>query len=188
VSIPQWQPAAGASTAARQRWQREMREWIGQVLDWRTETKIESANEYWGRQGSKKHFERSAIEDARQGNVEPLRKIYPHIAEFIHSPREGRRGKYSRWRGVTAIDAAVEAAAFVRLFWREVYGRKNRGRDDLSADSIVADYYKSMGHAEVTEDAIMTRAKTYRMPLMVAKQDAELAHAFAEKAMRCTGQ
>jgi hypothetical protein len=188
VSIPQWQPPPGASPRQLRQWRKEMREWIGCVLDWRTETKIESANEYWRRQGSKKYFERSAIEDARQGNVEMLRKLYPHIAEFIHSPREGRRGKYSRWRGVTAIDAAVEDAAFVRLFWREVYSRKNRGRDDLSADSVVADYYKSMGRAEVTEDAIRMRAKTYRVPLKVAKQDAELAHAFAEKAMRGTGQ
>jgi hypothetical protein len=181
VSIPQWQPAAGASSAARQRWQQEMQEWIGHVLDWRTETKIKSANEYWGRQGSKKYFEQSAIAAAHYGDIEPLRRRHPSIAQFIHLPREKQRGKYPRRSSgtITSIEGAVEAAAFVRLFWREVYGRKNRRRDDLSADGIVADYYKSMGRAEVTEDAIKQRARKYRIPPLVAAQDAKLARSLA---------
>jgi hypothetical protein len=159
-----------------------MREWIWRVLDQRTEAHMESANAYWSDRSAEDYFERSAIEAARLGNVEGLRALYPNIAEFIHLPRAGRRGKYPRRRNTTvpAIDAAVEDAAFVKLFWREVYGRKNRSRgDNMSAEAIVADYWREMGRTEVTEDAIKQRAKTYRIPALVAKQDADLARDFA---------
>jgi hypothetical protein len=187
VSIPQWQPPPGASPRRLRQWRKEMQDWIGGVLDWRTETKIESANEYWGHQGSKKYFEQSVVEDARHGNVETLRKLYPHIAHFIHLPREGHRGKYPRRSSgtITCVEDAIEASAFVRLFWREVYGRRNRSRDDaMSAEAVVAHYYKSMGLAEVTEDAIKQRARKYRIPPLVAARDAEMARSLASSISR----
>jgi hypothetical protein len=167
-----------------------MCEWIGRLLDRRTETTARVATEDFSSRSIEDYFEQSAIDAAHYGDIEPLRKRYPHIAQFIHLPREGHRGKYPRRSSgtITCVEDAVEAAAFVRRFWREVYGRKNRSRDDLSAEAVVADYYRSMGHTEVTEDAIRMRAKTYRMPLKVAMRDAEIAHAFAERVLKAPGK
>src|SRR6266567_2021930 len=145
-----------------------MQDWIGRVLDWRTETKVMVATKEAPE--AEDFFEQTAIELAHYGKIEPLRERYPHIAQFIHLPREGRRGKYPRRSSGTikSVEAAVEAAAFVR---REVYGRRNRRRDDvMSAEAVVARYYKDMGYAEVTEYAIKQRARKYRIrPLVAAK-------------------
>ena len=178
MSIPQWQPPPGASPRQLRQWRKEMQEWIGHVLDWRTESKLKSAGAKVT--SAEEYFERSAIEAARQGNVEMLRLRYKNIAEFIHAPTKGR-GKHSRWRGVTAIDVAVEDAAFVRLLWREVYGRKNRSREDnASAEKLIAEYYAEMGRSEVTEHAIAQRMKKYIIPPLVRREDEDLAHRIGE--------
>jgi hypothetical protein len=166
-----------------------MQTWIGVVLDWRTETKINVANKEAPE--AKEFFDQTAIDAAHRGKIEPLRARYPHIAQFIHLPRKGRRGKYPRRSSGTIppVEAAVEAATFVRLLWREVYGRRNRRRDDdMSAEAVVARYYKDIfdaryykdtGFAEVTEDAIKKRARKYRIHPLVAAQDAELVRSVA---------
>jgi hypothetical protein len=181
-TIPAWSPPARASSSQMRRWRQDMVSWIGSVLDQRTAANVRHATNCWGKRIGREYFElRWAIEAARLGEIEPLRQRYPHIAEFIHLPRTGRRGKYPRRRGQTpTIDFLVEDAAFIKRFWREVYGRKNRKRDEnLSAEMIVAEYYVGMGYSDVTEGAIKDRAKTYRVPRLVARRDAVLARLLA---------
>jgi hypothetical protein len=181
LTIPAWSPPARASSSQMRRWRRDMVSWIGSVLDQRTAANVRHATEYWSRRSIEKCSEKWAIEAARRGEIGSLRQHYPHIAEFIHLPRTGRRGKYPRRRGQTpTIDFAVEDAAFVKMFWRRMYGRRNRGRDDnMSAEMIVAEYYAGMGYSDVTEGAIKDRAKTYRVPRLVARRDAVLARLLA---------
>jgi len=189
-NIPDWSPPARASSSQVQRWRQEMVSWISSVLHQRTDANVMHATRYWARKPTEKYFESLAIDAARLGEIESLRQHYHHIAEFIHLPRTGQRGKYPRKRGQTpTIDFAVEAAAFGKVFWRAVYGRKKRGRDDsMSAEMIVAEYYAGMnsGGGEVTEDAIRDRAnaikdraKTYRIPRPVTRRDAALARLLA---------
>jgi hypothetical protein len=185
-NIPAWSLPARASSSQTKRWYHDMVVWISSVLDQRTDANVRHATRSWSRRSVEKCFESWAIEDARRGEIESLRQHYPHIAKFIHLPRTGRRGKYPRRRGQTpTIDFAVEDAAFVKMFWRAVYGRKNRGRDDnMSAEAIVAEYYAGMGCSDVTEDAIKDRAKTYRIPRLVARRDAVLARLLASSSIK----
>jgi hypothetical protein len=164
-----WQPPA----RGRRQWRKDMTTWIGNELDWRNEALVNDANAYWhGRTDDDEQF---ALGAARVGNIEPLRQLHPNIAEFIHLPKKGRRGKYPRRRDgvMPQIDMAVEDVKFVKMLWRELYGRRRGG--DLSAEEVVADYHKAMGHTEVTEDAILERAKTLRVGAEQAAWDAARA-------------
>lgn len=182
MSIPEWSPPADASLRQRRQWRKDMQIWIGSVLDWRTETRMNAANKRAVEESVEDYLEQSAIYHAHYGDIEPLRKRHPRIAQFIHLPREGHRGKYPRRSSgtISSVEAAVEAAAFVKLFWREVYGHRNRRReDDMSAEAVVARHYNDMGFVEVTEAAIKKRARKYRIRSLVAVEDAELARSLA---------
>lgn len=184
---PDWELPARAGAESRRRWHREMTWLIHGALDWRAEETMKRVNKYWlerckrGDDIASEIFVSSPAE-----RVTELRRLHPEIAEFIHLPRKGQRGKYPRRREAGPVEMAVMDTAFVRMLWREIYGRKNRRQGDLSAESIVVKYYADMDKelgtrdfVEVTEDGIRKRAAKYRIPAEVTRQDAELAREFA---------
>src|SRR5262249_4809783 len=62
----------------------------------------------------------AAIDEARKGNVEPLRKHRPEIADLIHRPKR-RRGERGFPRNLR-LDWAVEDVKFIRQLWKREYG------------------------------------------------------------------
>jgi hypothetical protein len=101
---------------------------------------------------------------ARRGNIEPLRRLFPSIAEFIHEPKRarGQRRSYSRLREHEAFRRVVAgmAAADVRrlrdVIWPRNYGRwKRRSGDGPTAEEIAA-----IRH-DVTVDEVRQAMKGY---------------------------
>lgn len=186
-SYPDWELPARAGAESRRRWNREMTRLIHRALDWRTEVTVKRLNEYWlerRKRGDDIASEIFVLSPAER--VTELRRLHPQFAEYIHLPRKGQRGKYPRRREAGPVEMAVMDTAFVRMLWREIYGRKNRRQSDVSAESLVVAYYADMDRelstrdfVEVTEDGIRKRASKYRIPAEVTRRDAELAREFA---------
>jgi hypothetical protein len=93
-----------------------------------------------------------AKQHARRGNLGPLRKLFPEIAEFIHEPKRvrGQRRPYTKRRGGVdglrralaslAEQRAVDSVRQLRaIIWPRYYGRwKRRPEDGPSAEEIAA--------------------------------------------------
>ena len=106
---------------------------------------------------------------ARRGNLEPLRKRYPEIAEFIHAPRraQGQRRSYlpknwNVWKDFShkmQLEMAIDDVRLLRTFiWPKHYGRMKRRVDDgPSAEDIVAELYKL--DPDQIRDAIRARSR-----------------------------
>jgi hypothetical protein len=85
----------------------------------------------------------AAKQAARRGNLGPLRKLFPELAEFIHEPKRvrGQRRPYVGVRDVFRRHArreveqrAVDSVHQLRsIIWPRYYGRKKR-RDALAEE------------------------------------------------------
>jgi hypothetical protein len=92
------------------------------------------------------HLE-AAKQHARCGNLGPLRKLFPDIAEFIHEPKRVRGQRrprryvedvFLRYARRMAEQRAVESVRQLRgIIWPRHYGRVKR-RDGPSAEEIAA--------------------------------------------------
>jgi hypothetical protein len=89
--------------------------------------------------------EELALQEAEQGNLEPLRKQYPRLARFINRPPL-KRGEHFKKKPPTdhlAPHCRLEEALFelprVRAFWKKHYGKTNRPKGQLTAEEIVAE-------------------------------------------------
>ena len=91
------------------------------------------------------------IYEAQQGNIEPLRKLYPHIAEFIHLPKRPGKGthfqksQYNVERPIfadlkkRALTFAAWDVATIRDLWERWYPKKKRSNPSaLSAEDFAA--------------------------------------------------
>lgn len=69
--------------------------------------------------------------EARLGDVEPLRRAHPDLAEFLFSPKRKRGQKLPprRHRPDNVWLAAVDAK-FIPIIWKAYYGRSKRTRED----------------------------------------------------------
>jgi hypothetical protein len=89
--------------------------------------------------------EELALQQAEQGNLEPLRKQYPRLARFINLPTLSKPGEHFKKKPHThrAPHCRLEEALFelprVRAFWKEHYGKTNRPKGQLTAEEIVAE-------------------------------------------------
>jgi hypothetical protein len=89
--------------------------------------------------------EELALQQAEQGNLEPLRKQYPRLARFINLPKLSGPGKHFKKKPPThrAPHCRLEEALFelprVRAFWKKHYGKTNRPKGQLTAEEIVAE-------------------------------------------------
>ncbi len=72
----------------------------------------------------------AAILAAWQGNMQPLRVKYPHLAPFLHPPKRGK-GKHLRPHPGDALLQAVEdAAKLIPQIWEKYFPGKVRHKED----------------------------------------------------------
>jgi hypothetical protein len=88
--------------------------------------------------------EELALQQAEQGNLEPLRKQNPRLAWFINLPRLSKPGEHFKKKPSTdAPHCQLEEALFelkrVRAPWKKHYGKTNRPQGQLRAEEIVAE-------------------------------------------------
>jgi hypothetical protein len=90
--------------------------------------------------------EERAIAEAKCGNMEPLRKLYPQLAEFLARPKL-KRGEHfepfnPQWDAKARIRAARADANRIKALWKAAYnGRCNRDSElgQITAVEIAAD-------------------------------------------------
>jgi hypothetical protein len=151
-TLPQWKCRNEHEAKA-------MTDWVNDQLD-----QIEIVSERFSRYGETvlseddKYLIEQAIEQADKGDIEPLRRLFPHLARFMcRPPRE--RGK--RFPKNTEDDPVRRAAADVKLIralWAKHYGKKNRPPNDrVTAVQIAADRW---GVNDVTLTNRMNKAST----------------------------
>jgi hypothetical protein len=86
-----------------------------------------------------------ALQQAEQGNIEPLRKLNPRLTRFINLPRLKKPGEHFKKKPPDhlAPHCRLEEALFelprVRAFWKKHYGKTNRPKGQLTAEEIVAE-------------------------------------------------
>jgi hypothetical protein len=90
--------------------------------------------------------EELALQEAEQGNLEPLRKQYPRLARFINLPKLSKPGKHFKKKPPTdrltphdRLKEALFELPRVRAFWKKHYGMTNRPQGQLTAEEIVAE-------------------------------------------------
>lgn len=73
---------------------------------------------------------------ARTGELGPLKEQFPHVAEFIAEPARKRGEK--RWKAskFSIAKLAADFARRIRRLWWDHHGRKNRSRDQISAEEF----------------------------------------------------
>jgi hypothetical protein len=95
-----------------------------------------------------------AIEQADQGNIEPLRRLLPEYARFLCRPKQGRGKRFPKDEKNDRVGRAVDDVTLIRALWQQHYGRKNRPKNDpVTAEQIAADRWK------VDVEAVVSRLK-----------------------------
>jgi hypothetical protein len=83
-----------------------------------------------------------AIKWARHGMIEPLRKLYPDIAEFIHLPKRKRGQRFPNlFAHLSPVLRAALDARRIRALWKKFYPGRRRRRDDKSAEDFAAELW-----------------------------------------------
>jgi hypothetical protein len=106
-----------------------------------------------------------AITATKFGNIEPLRKCYPDIAEYIHLPKRGRGKRFPNpMADCNPIDLAALDAQRIRALWKKFYPKQRRRRGDKSAEAFAVElwtgYAKGDGrHVVITEKMVKNRLK-----------------------------
>jgi hypothetical protein len=94
-----------------------------------------------------------AITEARRGHPERLRRLFPAIAEFIHSPprRRGqrRRPQADPFRHLL-LELALDDVRHIRKIWRERFGKSYAPRNGPTALAIAARRHSNR-HDTITE-------------------------------------
>ena len=82
------------------------------------------------------------IELARNGDIEPLRRAYPHLAEFLHAPAGpvGKRKTGGLYPTSSRAQWAASTVTDVKAIWQRYYGKKVR-RFTPTAEEIVANIF-----------------------------------------------
>jgi hypothetical protein len=85
-----------------------------------------------------------ALQQAEQGNLEPLRKQHPRLARFLNLPRLKRGEHFAKKPSTDAPHWRLKEALFelkrVRDLWKKHYdGKTNRPKGQLTAEEIVAE-------------------------------------------------
>jgi hypothetical protein len=106
----------------------------------------------------------SAIEAAQSGNIEPLRKLYPHLAPFLTLPTlpHGQKWKDRRLAAYDAATAAAMLVPIIREIWKQHYHKKNRRPEDgYSAVEIAASYLEVKPSAVERKRKNLTRKRAF---------------------------
>jgi hypothetical protein len=154
-----------ASDRQKRRWEEDMRRWlsdrIAQQLDamMPTAAAVAHMTEAWLREWNEKY----RIQQARSGNPEPLRRLYPQFSDCIHSPPLKQGCKYPP--PPPKFDTARVAADFarrIRVLWRKQYGKMHREESEMSAEAFAVDICKEWFEEEAVNlaiDAVTVAAK-----------------------------
>jgi hypothetical protein len=137
---------------------REQREWEKQMLRWLSKQIEEQIVRENHEANANVELEKLFIELAREGRPEGLRKLYPQFADCIHSPKLRQK----KPRKTSLAEIAADFARRIRALWRELYGKRNRRRDEKSAEDFAVEICKSWygGEAEgLTTEAVLAAAK-----------------------------
>lgn len=99
-----------------------------------------------------------AILAAENGDIEPLRKMFPLLAPYLYPPKRKRGGQSSApLAGLqTKLVYAVVQVPRIRALWRQHYDKKNRRKDETSAEWFAARLWG------VTEDEVIAVSKDKR--------------------------
>jgi len=85
-----------------------------------------------------------ALQQAEQGNLEPLRKLHPGLARFINKPLLKRGEHFGKKLSDDPValrcrlEEALAELPRVRAIWKKHYGKTNRQGGQLTAEEIVA--------------------------------------------------
>jgi hypothetical protein len=151
--LPPWEPRKNRSRADQERNHRWMTRWVNEELDRMTweETRKDLAGE---NALTPLEYKSWAIERAKDGNIYPLRDIYPDLAPFLHPPKLKRGQRFPKYVGYDPLQAAAKDVKRIRALWQKHYGKKNRPRDDpLTAEGIAA------ARHEIGVDALVSKMK-----------------------------
>ncbi len=149
--LPRWR-------AIRAQDQREMADWVNWQLDKALEQEIgrlsisDPAFEQW------LFGDGPTLEAARKGNLDPLRKRYPHIAKYLNLPRQ-KRGKYQRAVKRPDLMAAVRDVGLIRELWEDHYGKRRRLRDEKPTAAEIAAERWDVSEADVENQLKRGKAK-----------------------------
>jgi hypothetical protein len=123
----------------------------------------------------RRHRQKQKLDRAKaaacDGDLGPLRALYPEIAEFIHEPKRprGQRRSYRKpgvnvWEkiGAERPDAAVESVRHLREIWRRHYGRWKRRYDDHPTAEEIAAAFHDCSVDEITQAAARRHRQRYR--------------------------
>lgn len=87
------------------------------------------------------HCVTCALKEAKRGNIEPLRDVYPDLVPFLHPPKRRRGQRFPKAKPYR-LQCAVADVSRIRDLWRRHFGRVKRRHDELSAEEIAAERHK----------------------------------------------
>jgi hypothetical protein len=118
--------------------------YLQKITDW-TNWHLDRTPETDWKPNYKTHFEwlkndGPEIAAAERGNVEPLRKKYPHLAKFLHRAKRERhkRGPSLPWDAHDPAKFAAIEVEEIKAIWKHHYNREKR-RFKPTAVEIAAD-------------------------------------------------
>jgi hypothetical protein len=111
-----------------------MREWVNYQLYEMTKLTGDQWEYFW----SLKNLDALALQAAEQGDIEPLRRLHPHLAKFLHLPKL-KHGTHFKDPAKIRLRNARADVQRIREIWQRDYGKTNRPRGQLTAEEIVAE-------------------------------------------------
>jgi hypothetical protein len=104
------------------------------------------------------HVKFRAIEQAEKGNMEPLRRLLPGLARFLHRPKQKRGKRFPKDKEGDPVTAAASDVKTIRKLWKTHYGKMNRPKNDpITAEQIAADRHG------VDVEEVVSRLKKIRL-------------------------
>jgi hypothetical protein len=83
-------------------------------------------------------LDRWAIDQAEHGNIEPLRRHYPHLADYLHLPKRKRGYRFHPKPLVDFVQTAANDVPRIHALWAKHYKKKKRRRGQMSAEEFAA--------------------------------------------------
>jgi hypothetical protein len=138
-----------------------MHHWLADQLDRQHIAAMRTANAN-PRPVKPRTLEEKTIANARRRrDPEPIRRLYPHIADFIFPPkgRQGRPKERSKDQNTyfASLKIAYGFAVRIRKLWQKQYGQQNRPRDDhkISAEAFAAAICNEWFGCSLTTDDVL---------------------------------
>jgi hypothetical protein len=130
---------SNATDHQKSQWKQQMRRWLSdqlaQQLDVITPAMVQAMTPNYLREWNEKY----RTQQARNGNPEPLRKLYPQIADCIFSPPLKQGKTYPRQPEFDVAKVATRLTRSIRALWLAQYNKKHRERDEISAEDFAID-------------------------------------------------